>query len=113
MRSASPASESSRIHEATRATDGSGAVYKGAELDETAAIARRRAGLDVVVCGDDLRKNYSLAKDVEAAVGVWKQQMPHQQQAGALALPHFQQANVMQAGHTFYETEHRKARRKP
>ena len=113
MASASPPSVPPRIHEATRATDGSGAVFKGAKLDEPAAIARRRAGLDVVVCGDDLRKNYFLAKEIEAAVGIWKQQMPHQQRAGEFALPHFQQANVMQAGHTFYEVEHRKARRKP
>ena len=39
------------IHEATCATDGSGTVYKGKQIDEPTAVARRQAGGEVVVCG--------------------------------------------------------------
>jgi len=41
------------IHEATLAPGPSGAVLKGAEIDLATAVARRQAGLDIVVCGDD------------------------------------------------------------
>jgi hypothetical protein len=42
------------IHEAELGSGASGAVIRGAEIDFEAAVARRRAGENVVVCGDDL-----------------------------------------------------------
>jgi hypothetical protein len=87
-------------------------VDKGAEIDFATAVARRRAGQDVVVCGNDLEENRKLAKAIEATVGRYKQQRFHRD-AGPLALPHFQQDPKPPEGHTFYETPNRKARKKP
>ncbi len=101
-----------RIHEATLASGPSGTVFKGAEIDLGAAVARRRAGLDIVVCGDNLRANERLARQIEAAVGPYEQQPPHRR-AGPHALPHFQPARRPPGGHSFYETDNprRKARK--
>lgn len=109
-----PAPPPPTIHEATLASGPSGAVIRGAEIDEAAAIARRQAGLDVVVCGDDIKANRALAQRLEVTVGpTTAPQSPHKVKAGPLALPHFQQSGKRLAGHTFYETEKRKARKKP
>lgn len=97
------------IHEATLASGPSGAVVRGAEIDRDTALARRRAGENVVVCGDDLGANRNLAQEIEAAVGPYKRQAPHQRHAGAHALPHFQQQDQNHRGHTFYETPNRRA----
>src|SRR5947209_15390335 len=101
------------IHEAELASGSSGAVLWGAELDFAAAVARRRAGLDVVVRGDDLNANRRLALGIESAVGPAQRGVPHTVTAGPLALPHFQQVTPPPTGHCFYETEQRKARKKP
>lgn len=108
-----PAASPPTIHEAERVAGPSGAVLCGAEIDVAKAIARRRSGLDVVVCGADLKANRALAASIELAVGSYQRGVPHTRHAGPLALPHFQQATPPPAGHTFYETEHRKARKKP
>lgn len=50
-----------RIHAATIASDGSGAVVKAEEIDEVTAVGRRRTGLDIVVCGSELRQNHDKA----------------------------------------------------
>src|SRR5437016_1827647 len=84
--------EPPRIHEATLASGPSGAVIKGPEIDLVTAVYRRRAGLDIVVCGNDLKANQGLARQVEAAVGRYEQQTPHKN-AGPFALPHFQPAS--------------------
>ncbi len=103
----------STIHEATLAGGPSGAVLRGAELELATAAARRLAGRDVVVCGDDPDANRRLARAVEAAVGLpTRPQAPHRS-AGPHALPHFHQASRSPDGHTFYETEKRKARKQP
>jgi hypothetical protein len=100
------------IHEAEREPGLSGAVLRGAELDLAAAIARRQAGEDVVVCGSDTDTNRRLAYQVEAGVGTpSRPQAPHKS-AGPMALPHFHQVNRTPDGHTFYETDKRKTRRK-
>lgn len=101
------------IHEAEREAGPSGAVLRGTEIDLATAIARRRMGLDVVVCGVDLKANRALAASLESAVGPWQRGVPHTRHAGPLALPHFQQATPPPRGHTFYETEQRKAKKKP
>ncbi len=101
-----------KIHEATLASGPSGAVLKGAEIDLAAAIARRKAGLDTVVCGDDRKANRSIAQQIEAAVGPYESEDPHKR-AGPHALPHFQPAPRPPNGHSFYETDNpqRKARK--
>jgi hypothetical protein len=112
---ATPA-EPPKIHEAGLASGPSGAVIKGSEIDLTTAIARRLAGSDVVVCGDDVNANRKLAYAIEAAVGPpTRPQMPHKRTAGPAALPHFQQQRQPPTGHTFYETDNpqRKARKNP
>ncbi len=100
------------IHEATLAGGPSGAVIRGAEIDEATAIAQRQAGLNVVVCGDDIDANREVARRIEAAVGPYKRQRFHTQ-TGPRALPHFQPVRRPPAGHTFYETSQRKARKRP
>jgi hypothetical protein len=104
------------IHEAILASGASGAVLKGAEIDLASAVARRLAGLDIVVCGDNLRANRNLARAIETAVGpATRPQMPHKRSAGPAALPHFQQQTGNPGGHSFYETDNpqRKARKNP
>jgi hypothetical protein len=109
-----PAPPPPSIHEGELASGASGAVVRGAEMDFGAAVARRQAGENVVVCGDDLDANRGLAQRIEAAVGPYARSAPHRRHAGPRALPHFQQQNVDHKGHTFYETPNRKAaRRKP
>jgi hypothetical protein len=108
-----PAKGPPTIHEATLASGPSGAVLKGAEIDFAAAIERRRAGLDIVVCGDDINANARLAKQIEVSVGPYKQQAAHDR-AGPHSLPHFQQVSRTPAGHSFYEATSpgRKARKR-
>lgn len=107
-----PAEVPPRIHEAELASGPSGAVLKGAEIDVATAIQRRRAGLNIVVCGNDVKANCRLAKQIEVAVGPYEQETPHKR-AGPNALPHVQQASRSPEGHSFYETPNpqRKARK--
>jgi len=101
------------LHEAEREPGASGAVLRGAEIESSAAVVRRQAGDDVVVCGDDQDVNRRLAYQIEARVGpASRPQHPHRR-AGPMALPHFHQKSRVPDGHTFYETENRKARKKP
>lgn len=104
------------IHEAELASGASGAVLKGAEIEVATAVPRRQAGLDIVVCGDDVNANRRLAREIEAAVGPpTRPQAPHED-AGPHALPHFhQQTRRSPEGHCFYETDNpqKKARKKP
>jgi hypothetical protein len=101
------------IHEAERESGPSGAVLRGAVLDMTAAVARRRMSLDVVVCGLDKDANRRLAYQIEAAVGpATRPQTPHKI-AGPMALPHFHQRSRSPDGHTFYEIDRRKTKGKP
>jgi hypothetical protein len=80
------------IHEAKRAADGSGAVFKGAAIDEASAVARRKAGGDVVVCGSDLAANRRQAREIERhASSAFVFHNAHASN-GPQALPHFQPA---------------------
>ena len=101
------------IYEATRATDGSDAVIQGAELTEAEAVARRKAGGDIVVCGSDTPRNERLAHDIEAAAAVGKPILYHGPHGGPLSLPHWQQKLPPPEGHSFHETHVRKARTTP
>jgi hypothetical protein len=101
------------IHEAALASGPSGAVEWGAELTLDQAVNRRRSGEDVVVRSDDEIASRRLAGAIELAVGLaTKPQPPHTYSAGPHALPHFHQRSRVPAGHTFYESKNRKARRK-
>lgn len=100
------------IHEAERATDGSGAVLWSSLLTEAEAEQRRRRGGDIVVRGDDKDANRKKAKEIEERLGPVFRENPHAR-AGRLALPHFHQASRSPAGHSFYEVDSRKARKRP
>jgi hypothetical protein len=98
---------SPKIHEATRGNSGS--VRKGKEITQDEAEARRKAGLDVVVCGPSLTANRNLAGQIEInAHGKAKRCPP---QAGPRSLPYWQPDPRIPEdnGHTFYETDQRKA----
>jgi hypothetical protein len=101
-----PAATSSlAIYEATRVAGG---VRRGALLTLAQAEARRRAGLDIVVCGNDAFANCNEARRIETVVGSCYHDGPHA--AGGLhALPHWQQRSGMPVGHSFYETNVTKA----
>ena len=103
------------IHEATLARDGSGSVYKGSQIDEPTAIARRKANRDVVVCGSDLAANRTQAREIEQQVSPAFIFHNAHTSNGPDALPHFQPANRPPAGHTFYEgsTKRFKAKKQP
>ena len=103
---------SPKVYEAELASGASGAVVRGIEIDFDAAVVRRRAGGNVVVCGDDLDANRGLARRIEAAVGPYVRNVPHRRYAGPRALPHFQQRDPDHEGHAFYETPNRRAARR-
>jgi len=109
-----PPPPQSTIHEAELEPGASGRVLRGAEITFDAAVLRRHAGLNVVVCGEDQNANRRLASRIESAVGPCQRADPHIRHAGAHALPHYQQTRrdpPGPAGHTFYETARRRARR--
>jgi hypothetical protein len=107
------ASPSPTINEAELASGPSGAVEYGLEIDEPAAVARRKNGQDIVVRGNDTAANRALARRIESQVGTpSRPQFPHTGSAGRLALPHFHQQSRSPIGHSFYETGQRKARKK-
>jgi hypothetical protein len=99
------------ILEAELAGGPSGGVLRGAELDFAAAVARRRVGSNVVVCGADADANRRLAEQIESAVGPCVRGDPHSL-AGPHALPHYQPDPRPPNGHTFYETTRRKSRKR-
>ncbi len=103
-----------RIYEATLQPGPTGFVLRGAEIDLEQAIMRRKAGENVVVCGEYIKANMRLAREIEAAVGSYKQEPPHKA-SGPHALPHFQPDRRPPEGHTFYETNNpqRKSRKQP
>ena len=102
------------VYEATCATDGSDAVDRGRLLTRAEAEARRRAGLNIVVCGPDEGANWQLARAIEAAASRTGQPpKPHGAHGGPLSLPHWQQRTPPPVGHSFYETLYRKARVTP
>jgi hypothetical protein len=110
-----PTAPAPTIHEAFLGSGGGGFVEAGTEIDLAAAVARRQAGENVVVRGDDINENRRLAERIEAVVGPCQRGVPHVRSAGPHALPHYQQTRRTPSGpmgHTFYETPHRKARRK-
>src|SRR5436190_23725592 len=87
------------IHEATRATDGSGGVIKGRAITRPEEEQRRRKGLHIVVCGPDELANRLEAADIKASVCPWTHHTSHLKSAGPKALPHLQQRRTGHGGH--------------
>src|SRR3712207_5131712 len=95
------------IHEAACVPGG---VRRGPAITEAEAVARRQAGLDIVVCGDDTIQNRDAAEQIERQVGgPYLHDGPHRRLIGPGALPHWQQRSGAPAGHSFYETHATKA----
>jgi hypothetical protein len=99
------------IHEAELSSESSGAVDFGPEITEAEAVARRKTGSDIVVRGTDRAANRRLAGKIESTVGEAVPHFPHHA-AGRYALPHWQQKSGTPPGHSFYETDNLKARKK-
>jgi hypothetical protein len=99
------------LHEANLESGPSGRVLRGPEIDFDTAVARRRAGQNVVVCGNDVDENRRQAFLIESTVGPCKRGGPHDL-AGPHALPHYQPNPRPPDGHAFYETGRRKTRTK-
>lgn len=91
-----------RIHEANRVPGG---VARGALITEVEAVQRRKAGLDLVVCGDDTPANCRLARRIEQqATGDRCCHQGYHDEGGLHALPHWQPKPRPPEGHSFYET---------
>jgi hypothetical protein len=99
-----------KIYKATRGS--LGRVIRGAEITEAEAVIERVAGRDIVVCGVDRKTNRRLAQKIESQRGPWKDEAPHDD-LGPYALPHYQPEPRPPEGHSFYETDNRKAARNP
>jgi hypothetical protein len=89
--------------------DGNGTVIRGKQLTEAEAITRRRAGADVVVCGPSLAANRRLAGSIARSATCSVRCCPPHESAGEQALPCYQPDQRPPEGHTFYETDNRKA----
>jgi hypothetical protein len=99
--------EQPEIFEAECVAEGGVRKLRGISFAE--AVVLRRKGADVAVCGKNLKLNQKLAGSIEfQANGRWKRCSPHVD-AGPKALPHYQPLVRGPHGHTFYETQHRKA----
>ena len=111
-RKAAPAVLQCKYYEATLATDASGDVTKGLEIDKQGAIDRRKNGDDVVVCGPDSTENRHEARSIEQAASGVGNFILHQAHAnaGVNALNHYQAINPPPKGHCFYETKSQKAK---
>ncbi len=86
-----------------------GSVIKGASITQAEAEARRRAGRDVVVSGENLASNRALAGMIERGANGRVKRCPPHASSGPNALPHYQPDPRPPEGHTFYETPNRKA----
>jgi hypothetical protein len=110
MAKQSALSRAARIFKATRGS--LGRVIREIEITEEEAVAERRAARDIVVCDGSAVENRRLAWRIESTVGPCYREDPHRK-AGPYALPHYQQESPPPEGHSFYETEHKKAARNP
>ncbi len=110
MAKRAPPSSPPTIHRATRGS--LGRVIRGEQITLEEAVEERRQGRDVVVCGSDLKANREVAKAIESQRGPYAPGAPHTK-VGPYVLPHFQPDPRPPEGHTFYETDRRKAARNP
>ena len=114
MKSTSPP----KIFAADAPANVNGAVFwHGCELTVEAAINLRRSGQNIVVRGNDKMTNRRIAEQIEAGVGQYTTDKPHKTSAGQGALPHCHQVpdaagNRVPAGHSFYEVDKTKSKKK-
>ena len=92
-----------RIFKAVIGTGGD--ILRGAELSESDAIAERKAGRDVVVCGQDLGDNRDVARKIETAANGNCVEHPPHSSAGPGSLFHFQPDRRPPEGHSFFLIE--------
>ena len=104
----STSSATPTIHKANRRDNGS-IAKAGGPIDESEAVDCRKVGIDVVVCGDDHDKNKWKARDIEAAANSPYKRCGMHRKVHNLGLPHYQPDPRPPEGHTFYETDSRKA----
>ena len=98
--------------EAERIPGPDGVVERGANpLSDGDAVARLKAGQDIVVCGAQRRANRNKARELtKAAFGDFEEDEPHD---GRMALPHFHPpAHVAQRAHAFFEAPPRLAKKR-
>jgi hypothetical protein len=105
--SAGPVQAQPLIYEASLGSQG--AVVKGNQISQAQAESLRKQGKDVVVCGPDHKANLTLAKQIERNANGSDQLCGPHKNAGPHALPHCHPIGRHPAGHTFYETDKRKA----
>lgn len=101
-----------KYYEAKVAIDRSGDVTKGAEISKPEAVARRKKGGDIVVCGPNSRENRNEAAAIEqsaSGVGNYRRHAANGK-AGPNALNHYQAISPPPKGHCFYETTSQKAK---
>src|SRR5260370_378161 len=96
-----------QIYEASPGSGGR--VVKGPPITQAQAEARRQVGQDVVVCGPNRVANRALAGLIERTANGTAKRCPPHAIAGPYSLPHYQPDPRPPAGHTFYETDNRKA----
>jgi hypothetical protein len=89
-----------------------GDVIRGAQITEAEAATERQAGRDVVVCGQILLDNYSLAAKIERAANGGCRACPPHYMMGPGAMFHFHADPRPPDGHCFYETVKRKSKKK-
>jgi hypothetical protein len=96
-----------KIHAAERGD--AGTVRKLQEITEAEAVERRKSGGNVVVCGPGRVSNRRVAGRIEQAAHGKSKCCPPQ--AGPRSLPHWQPDPRVEGddGHSFYETDNRKA----
>jgi hypothetical protein len=95
-----------QIYEATLESNGS--VKRGNAITQAEAEILRASGSDVVVRGPNLTANRCLARTIEMNANGSAKRCPPHPSAGPNALPHYQPDPRPPAGHSFYETPHRK-----
>jgi hypothetical protein len=99
-----------KIYKAILGTGGD--VIRGAEITEAQASTERQEGADIVVCGQSLLDNLSLAKKIEiAANGGWIAHGSHAAM-GPGAMFHLHSQPRPPDGHLFYETTKLKSKKK-
>jgi len=86
-------------------------VLRGAEITEIEAIAERKAGRDIVVCGQNPDDNRACAEKTEMTANVNCKACPPHAAMGPGALPHFQPDLRPPDGHCFYETTTRRSKK--
>ena len=96
----------------TATLESRGRVLRWKQISFLEAVQERLASRNIVVCDGAESENRKLVQQIESAVGPYIRQSPHAS-AGLFALPHFQQKQAPSTGHSFYETDRRKAARNP